>query len=46
MLDILIKTDVELAWPTATAQTYLRQTWGWDQGMKMKLYLEFLITVG
>lgn len=30
MLDILIKTDVDLAWPTASAQTYLRQKWGWS----------------
>ena len=29
MLDILIKTDEDLAWPTASAQNYLRQKWGW-----------------
>lgn len=31
MLNILIKTDVELAWPTARAQAHLRQAWRWDQ---------------
>lgn len=30
MLDILIKTDLDLAWPTASAQAYLRTKWGWD----------------
>jgi len=30
MLDILVKTDVDLAWPTASAQRYLCQDWGWN----------------
>ncbi len=30
MLDILQKTDVDLAWPTASAQRYLCQEWGWN----------------
>jgi hypothetical protein len=30
LLDILVKTDLELGWPTRTAQSYLRHAWGWD----------------
>lgn len=30
MMDILIKTDVDLAWPTADEQAYLRYKWGWE----------------
>ncbi|OAA57594.1 Zn(2)-C6 fungal-type DNA-binding domain protein [Niveomyces insectorum RCEF 264] len=29
MFDILVKTDLELAWPTAAIQAHLRQQWGW-----------------
>ena len=29
MMDILIKTDTELAWPTASLQAYLHDKWGW-----------------
>jgi hypothetical protein len=31
MLEILVKTDVELAWPTASAQSYLLEKWDWNQ---------------
>lgn len=31
MMDILITTDVDLAWPTASAQAYLLQRWDWSQ---------------
>lgn len=27
MLDVLVRTDVELAWPTVSAQDYLRHSW-------------------
>ena len=30
MMDILIKTDVDLAWPTAGEQAYLRHKWAWE----------------
>ncbi|KAH8650565.1 hypothetical protein BGZ60DRAFT_473863 [Tricladium varicosporioides] len=30
MMEILVKTDVELAWPTASAQTYLLEKWNWN----------------
>lgn len=30
MMDMLVKTDVDLAWPTAQVQAYLRKKWGWD----------------
>lgn len=44
MLDILTKTDVDLAWPTASAQVYLRQKWDWNQGTKSHIvgYLRLL----
>lgn len=31
MMDILVKTDTTLAWPTAAEQAYLRCKWGWDR---------------
>ena len=31
MMDMLIKTDLDLAWPTGGIQSYLRQKWGWAQ---------------
>lgn len=29
LLEVLMKTEVDLAWPTATSQEYLRERWGW-----------------
>ncbi|CAK7230473.1 hypothetical protein SCUCBS95973_007586 [Sporothrix curviconia] len=29
MFSILVKTDTELAWPTAAIQAHLRERWGW-----------------
>ncbi|GKT63012.1 ArcA-like protein [Colletotrichum tofieldiae] len=30
LLDILVKTDVEHSWPTASAQSHLKRAWGWE----------------
>ncbi|KAK1659943.1 hypothetical protein BDP55DRAFT_697295 [Colletotrichum godetiae] len=30
LLDILVKTDVEHMWPTASAQSHLKRAWGWE----------------
>jgi len=30
LLDILVQTDREHAWPTTAAQKQLRESWGWD----------------
>ncbi|TIC89685.1 hypothetical protein CH35J_012654 [Colletotrichum higginsianum] len=30
LLDVLVKTDVEHSWPTASAQSHLKRAWGWE----------------
>ncbi|KAE9573948.1 hypothetical protein CGMCC3_g9951 [Colletotrichum fructicola] len=30
LLDLLIKTEIDLAWPTASSQDYLKSTWSWN----------------
>ncbi|RFU32758.1 hypothetical protein B7463_g3577, partial [Scytalidium lignicola] len=30
MLDVLVRTEKELGWPTTTAQQRMKQSWGWE----------------
>jgi hypothetical protein len=31
LLDIILKTEKVHAWPTSTAQTHLKEAWGWAE---------------
>lgn len=30
MLDVLVRTEKELGWPTTTAQERMKRAWGWE----------------
>lgn len=32
LLDILVQTERENAWPTTAAQRQLKEAWGWEDG--------------